>query len=77
MGQNLQRCGSSNLQVSETVAFSQGDLKNLQIGDEGGQSGQALLATAAHSDQQRVASRRLQNPVDSAAACKEQTDRVG
>lgn len=41
---------SSNLEVSNTVAFSQGDLENLQTGDEGSQSGQALLATAAHSD---------------------------
>lgn len=62
------RC-CSNLEVSDTVAFSQGDLENLQTGDEGSQSGQALLATAAHSDQQRVAPWRLQDSVDAAAAC--------
>lgn len=64
---DVQRC--SNLEVSDTVAFSQGDLENLQTGDEGSQSGQALLATAAHSDQQRVAPWRLQDSVDAAAAC--------
>lgn len=59
----------SNLEVGDTVAFSQGDLENLQTGDEGSQSGQALLAAAAHSDQQRVAPWRLQDSVYTAATC--------
>lgn len=59
----------SYLQVGDTVAFSQGDLENLQIGDEGSQSGQTLLAAAAHSDQQRITPWRLQDSVYTAATC--------
>ncbi len=59
----------SNLEVGDAVAFSQGDLENLQIGDEGSQSGQTLLAAAAHSDQQRITPWRLQDSVYAAATC--------
>lgn len=57
----------SNLEVRDAVAFPQGNLENLQVGDEGSQSGQTLLAAAAHSHQQSVSPRRLQDPVDAAA----------
>lgn len=58
----------SNLQVRDAVAFPQGDLEDLQVGDEGSQPGQTLLAAAAHSDQQHVAPRRLQDSVNPAAS---------
>lgn len=63
------KCSSSNLQVSDTIAFPQGDLEDLQIGDESSQPGQTLLAAAAHSDQQHITPWRLQDSVYPAASC--------
>lgn len=60
----------TNLEVTDTVAFFQGDLENLQTGDEGSQSSQALLAAAAHSDQQRISPWRLQDSVYTATVCE-------
>lgn len=66
---------SSNLQVGHTVSFSQGDLEHLQVGDEGSQSGQTLLAAAAHADQQRVPPPRLKDSVYTTATSEAKTVR--
>lgn len=44
-------CECVYLEVRDAVAFPEGDLEHFQVGDEGSQSGEALLAAAAHADQ--------------------------
>jgi len=58
------------LQVRDPVAFPQSDLEDLQRADEGCQPGQALLAAAAHADQERISSGGLQDTVDAATKLK-------
>lgn len=60
-----------HLQVGDAVALLQCDLEDLQGADEGGQPRQALLAAAAHPDQQRIPSGRLQDAVDTTAEERE------
>ena len=52
------------LQVCDAVALAQRDLEHLERADGGGETRQRLLAAAAHADQQRIAARRLQDPID-------------
>lgn len=58
----------SNLQVRHSVSFSQSDLKHVQVGNEGSQAGQTLLATSTNSNEQSITPRSLQDPVYSTAA---------
>lgn len=64
-----------NLEIRDAVSFLQRDLEDLEWADEGRQSRQALLPTAAHSHQQSVSPRRLQDPVDPAAERREHVKR--
>lgn len=62
------RCGCAcvYLEVRDAVAFPEGDLEHFQVGDEGSQSSEALLAAAAYADQKSVTTWRLQDTVDTA-----------
>lgn len=48
----------------DSKAFGQSDLEDLEAANVGRQAGQALLATAPHSNQERVTPRSPQDPAD-------------
>lgn len=59
------KCGL-NLEVWDAVAFSQGDLEHLQVGDAGGEAREGLFAAPAHPHEKGVTARTFKDPVDTA-----------